>query len=149
MAPWSGCGPNYVKNILCHLHLSFLHYYLLITFFISASLITFCCNIYLCCNREKMVKLINLKLIYPHIRPPFKLDVNNAFFHGTLYEEVFMSQSPSFIDANFPAHVCRLHKALYGLKQSTRAWYQELSKFLLTSGFHNSKPDTSLFIYST
>ncbi|KAH9685170.1 retrovirus-related pol polyprotein from transposon RE1 [Citrus sinensis] len=78
-----------------------------------------------------------------------QLDVNNAFLHGRLSEQVFMSQPPGFIDASLPNHVCRLHKALYGLKQAPRAWYNELQEFLLLSGFVKSKSDASLFIYNT
>lgn len=45
--------------------------------------------------------------------------------------------------------MCKLQKALYGLRQAPRAWYSTFSAFLLSSGFVNSKADTSLFIYST
>jgi len=41
-----------------------------------------------------------------------------------------------------------LHKSLYGLKQAPRAWYTRLNNFLLSIGFHASKVDTSLFIFS-
>ena len=75
-----------------------------------------------------------------------QLDVNNAFLHGTLHEEVFMSQPPGFIDPQRPHHVYRLKKALYGLKQAPRAWYHKLRRFLLFTEFVNSKADTSLFI---
>ncbi|CAA7014904.1 unnamed protein product [Microthlaspi erraticum] len=76
-----------------------------------------------------------------------QLDVNNAFLHGTLTEEVYVTQPPGFVDKDRPNHVCRLRKALYGLKQAPRAWYQELRGFLLQLGFQNSVADTSVFVY--
>ena len=76
------------------------------------------------------------------------MDVNNAFLHGTLSEEVYMSQPPGFIHQNFSHHVCKLHKSLYGLKQAPRAWYNELKSFVVAYGFSNSKSDPSLFIYN-
>jgi Reverse transcriptase (RNA-dependent DNA polymerase) len=79
--------------------------------------------------------------------PIKQLDVNNAFLHGTLNEEIFMSQPPGFVDSQNPTHVCRLHKAIYGLRQSPRAWYQKLSDTLVHLGFHSSSSDPSLFLY--
>ncbi|GKV48448.1 hypothetical protein SLEP1_g55261 [Rubroshorea leprosula] len=76
-----------------------------------------------------------------------QLDVNNAFLHGKLEEDLFMAQPPGFIDASQPLHVCRLRKSIYGLKQAPRTWFQELKSFLLSHGFQNSRSDTSLFIY--
>ena len=77
-----------------------------------------------------------------------QMDVNNAFLNGALTEIVFMAQPPGFKDLSKPNHVCRLKKAIYGLKQAPRAWYTALKNAILQLGFHSSKADFSLFIYS-
>jgi hypothetical protein len=76
-----------------------------------------------------------------------QLDVQNAFLHGLLEEEVYMRQPPGFEDKKVPHYVCKLDKALYGLKQTPRAWYSRLSTKLQSLGFVPSKADTSLFYF--
>uniref|UniRef100_A0A8R7QVF4 Reverse transcriptase Ty1/copia-type domain-containing protein n=1 Tax=Triticum urartu TaxID=4572 RepID=A0A8R7QVF4_TRIUA len=78
-----------------------------------------------------------------------QLDVQNAFLHGVLEEDVFMRQPPGYVDSRFPHHVCKLDKASYGLKQSPRAWYSRLSSRLQELGFVPSRADTSLFVYNS
>ena len=74
----------------------------------------------------------------------YQMDVKSAFLNGDLKEEVFVKQPPGFKDAQLPNHVFRLNKAQYGLKQAPRAWYERLSKFLLTNGFKRGKIDNTL-----
>ena len=76
-----------------------------------------------------------------------QIDINNVFLHGTLYENVYMSQPPGFIDSNYPNYVCKLKKSIYGLNQAPRAWNTKLRSYILHMGFTSTQPDTSLFIF--
>ncbi|GKA93416.1 retrovirus-related pol polyprotein from transposon TNT 1-94 [Tanacetum coccineum] len=62
----------------------------------------------------------------------YQMDVKTTFLNGILREEVYVSQPDGFVDKDNPNHVYKLKKALYGLKQAPRAWYDLLSKFLLS-----------------
>nr|GFB30798.1 retrovirus-related Pol polyprotein from transposon TNT 1-94 [Tanacetum cinerariifolium] len=80
-----------------------------------------------------MMEAIRIFLAYyaPKSFTVFQMNVKTAFLHGSLKEDVYVCQPEGFIDANHPSHVYKLKKALYELKQAPRAWYNELSTFLL------------------
>ncbi|GKB77978.1 retrovirus-related pol polyprotein from transposon TNT 1-94 [Tanacetum coccineum] len=63
------------------------------------------------------------------------MDVKMAFLNGSLKEEVYVAQPDGFVDFDHPEKVYCLRKALYRLKQAPRAWYDELSIFLMSKGF--------------
>nr|GEW36910.1 copia protein [Tanacetum cinerariifolium] len=72
--------------------------------------------------------------------PIYQMDVKTTFLNGPLKEEVFVNQPDGYVDPHHPNKVYHLKKALYGIKQARRAWYDELSNFLLTDyGFHLDK----------
>nr|XP_017233051.1 PREDICTED: uncharacterized mitochondrial protein AtMg00810-like [Daucus carota subsp. sativus] len=62
-----------------------------------------------------------------------QLEVNNAFHHGELSEEVYME-----LPQGHPVHgsglVCRLIKSIYSLKEASQLWFEKLASVLLDLG---------------
>ncbi|GKA76952.1 retrovirus-related pol polyprotein from transposon TNT 1-94 [Tanacetum coccineum] len=76
----------------------------------------------------------------------YQMDVKTAFLYEPLKKEVYVNQPDGFVNPYHPDQVYRLKKALYGIKQAPRAWYDELSNFLVSKGFSKGSIDLTLFI---
>lgn len=73
-----------------------------------------------------------------------QLDINNAFLHGYLEEEVYMKPPPGY-NKGKPGEVCNLKRSIYGLKQASRQWNLELCKLLKRLEFDQAMRYYSLF----
>ncbi|GJZ15755.1 putative ribonuclease H-like domain-containing protein, partial [Tanacetum coccineum] len=76
----------------------------------------------------------------------YQMDMNSAFLYGTIEEEMYVCQPPSFEDPQFPDKIYKVENALYGLHQAPRAWYETLSTYLLENRFRREIIDKTLFI---
>ena len=74
-----------------------------------------------------------------------QLDVKTTFLHGTLDEEIYMSQPEGFIRKGDESKVCLLKKSLYGLKQSPRQWNQRFDEFMKRLGYTQSIHDPCVY----
>ncbi|GJW44569.1 retrovirus-related pol polyprotein from transposon TNT 1-94 [Tanacetum coccineum] len=77
--------------------------------------------------------------------PIYQMAVKMTFLNGPLKEEVYVAQPDDFVDPDHLEKVYRLRKDLYGLNQAPRAWYDELSNFLMSKGFTKGTINPTLF----
>ena len=73
-----------------------------------------------------------------------QLDINNAFLHGDLHEEVYML-IPLCVPSSKPNQVCKLQKSFYRLRQASKQWFSKVFS-LIAYGFQQSSADYPLFV---
>ena len=66
------------------------------------------------------------------------MDVNNAFLHDDLHEEIYMSTPPGLRRQGEGNLVCRLHKSLYGLKKASPQWFAKFSEAIRSADYEQS-----------
>jgi Reverse transcriptase (RNA-dependent DNA polymerase) len=75
--------------------------------------------------------------------PATIVDVETAFLHGNIEEEIYMDIPPGL---NHTEGECvKLNKALYGLVQATRQFFKKFTQILQNIGFISSAADPCLF----
>lgn len=75
-----------------------------------------------------------------------QMDVNNAFLHEDLDEEIYMKIPQGFMKV-YEGCVCKLQKSIYCLHQASKNLYQKFTKALVRNGFKQSKVDHSMFVF--
>jgi hypothetical protein len=93
-----------------------------------------------------VVKFTTVRVVLSRNWAIHRLNVKNAFLHGTLTKTIYCSQPTGFVDVAHPDLVWQLNRSLYGLKQAQRAWYSRFASYLTFICFAEAKSDTSLFI---
>jgi hypothetical protein len=85
-----------------------------------------------------------LALAASHKWEVHEMDVKFSFLHEYFQEEIYMKQSPSYVQ-NDSILVCCLKKSLYGLKQVPRSWYAKMDNFLIDTGFSRFHSDPNVY----
>ncbi|KAL2233050.1 UNVERIFIED_CONTAM: Retrovirus-related Pol polyprotein from transposon RE2 [Sesamum indicum] len=85
---------------------------------------------------KSVTVLIFLTIVAARAWPIQQLDINNAFLHGYIEENIYMLPPEGYtIPSNM---VCKLQCSLYGLKQASRQWNAEFTLKLTSYGFTQS-----------
>ncbi|KAI5728895.1 hypothetical protein M8J77_025006 [Diaphorina citri] len=76
-----------------------------------------------------------------------QLDVKNAFLHGSIKEDIYMTLPDGLNDehARKNSMVCKLNKTLYGLKQAPMEWNAKFDSYVKAKGFKQTLSDKCLY----
>ena len=58
-----------------------------------------------------------------------QMDVQIAFVHEKLSEEIYMEQPRGYEKVGSENLICKLEKGIYGLKQASRCWFLTIDEF--------------------
>jgi hypothetical protein len=74
-----------------------------------------------------------------------QMDVETAFLHGDLDEEIWMELPEGYQEENSEKKALRLIKSLYGLKQSPRCWNAKINQFMHQQHFYRCATDSAVY----
>ena len=75
-----------------------------------------------------------------------QVDVETAFLHGHLGEEVYMEQPEGGKEPGKESWVCWLDKTLYCLMQAVRGWNQRLHRAMTENGYERISVDHCVYV---
>ena len=76
------------------------------------------------------------------------MNVELAYLHGVLDEEIYMEQPEGFIAKGEENKVCRLVRSLYGLKQAGQVWNRTFAHTIKKKlGFNTIHSDVVYMFY--
>ena len=75
---------------------------------------------------------------------PQQFDIEGAYLHRELKEEIYMMQVPGYEDNT--NKVYHLFRSLYGLKQAGNVWNAKLNDTLTNLGFNQLKSDYCCYV---
>lgn len=67
-----------------------------------------------------------------------QLDMNNAFRHEDLYEEVNLKLPLGYhplVTNKGKVQICKLNRSLCGLKQASKQWFAKFTNVIIAQGF--------------
>nr|GEY07533.1 ribonuclease H-like domain, reverse transcriptase, RNA-dependent DNA polymerase [Tanacetum cinerariifolium] len=101
-------------------------------------------------NDQKWIEAMKVELDSINRKNTWELttlptDVNSAFLHGDLKEEVYFTQPEGFTKKEDNGKVYRLIKALYGLRQAPRAWNIKLDNTLKSLDFKKCALEQAIY----
>ncbi|GAA0153052.1 transmembrane signal receptor [Lithospermum erythrorhizon] len=98
-----------------------------------------------------VAKIVTVRIILAYVAANgwalHQLDINNAYLHGYLDEDIYMQIPEGYVGGQ-KSQVCKLKRSLYGLKQAGRQWNTEFTNTIIGYGFVQSYHDHCLFTLS-
>lgn len=91
-----------------------------------------------------------ISLVVSNNWPLHQLDIQNAFLHRFLQEDVLYTTTVRIYSSKLSSSYLQIKKkkkSLYGLQQGPRAWFSRLTDQLQTLDFKSSKADASLYTF--
>ena len=74
------------------------------------------------------------------------MDVQTAFLHGKLSEEIYMEKPRGYEKLGSEDLVCKFEKGLYSPKQASRCWLLTIAEFLQANSYKEYNGDRCVYL---